>query len=209
MVDVESYGGKRGFLEHLRTRTLYALGAYPRVDRVEWPAVRRLVFVCKGNICRSPYACAKAGTLGMSAASFGLDTCGGAPADPLARENALLRGIDLSMHRSRRLEPQYLANGDLVILFEAAHRAETRRRIGDRTPFDLLGTWARPIRPHIQDPYGRSASYFQQCFDLIDINLGRLIEHMARMNAPAIRAPKTQNSHSAALPGDASDRTAL
>lgn len=205
MVDIESYGGKRGLLEHLRTRTLYALGAYRHVDWIEWSAVRRLVFVCKGNICRSPYACAKAGALGVSAASFGLDTGGGAPADPVARGNALARGIDLSTHRSRRLEPQHLATGDLVILFEAAHRAETRRRVGARMPCELLGIWSRPIRPHIHDPYGRSARYFQHCFDLIDANIAKLIEHMTQVNAPAITEAKMQNAYPAALPADAPD----
>ncbi|MGA8161147.1 MAG: hypothetical protein WCB76_10090, partial [Acidobacteriaceae bacterium] len=73
------------------------------------------------------------------------------------------------------------------IVFEPAQLAEVRRRVGDRTPATLLGIWSRPIRPHIQDPYGRSDRYFQQCFSVIDANIAKLVERMARDGAPAVR----------------------
>lgn len=175
-MDIELYGGKRGILEHIRARALYALGAYGNVRDIEWPSVRRLVFVCRGNICRSPYASFRARSLGVSAASFGLDAAEGVPADPAASKNALSRGIDLSPHRSARIESSRLAEGDLVIMFEPGQLAEVRRRIGDGVPVSLVGVWSRPIRPHIQDPYGRSDRYFQQCFTVLD----RCIFELAR-----------------------------
>lgn len=187
MIDIEMYGGKRGFLEHIKARTLCALGAYGNIRDIEWTAVARLAFVCKGNICRSPYACGKARTLGVRAVSYGLDAVGGARTDPAASKNALSRGIDLSAHESIRMESTRLAVGDLVIVFEPAQLAEVRRRVGDRTPATLLGIWSRPIRPHIQDPYGRSDRYFQQCFSVIDANIAKLVERMARDGAPAVR----------------------
>jgi protein-tyrosine phosphatase len=184
-MDIELYGGKRGMLEHIRARALYALGAYGNIRDLEWPSVRRLVFVCAGNICRSPYASHRARSLGIPAASYGLDAAEGAPADKVASKNALLRGIDLSAHRSARMESNRIADGDLVIVFEPGQLAEVRRRIGDRTPAELIGIWSRPKRPHIQDPYGRSDRYFQQCFSVIDANITKLIERMARGGAPA------------------------
>jgi protein-tyrosine phosphatase len=209
MIDVELYGGKRGFLEHLRARTLYVLGAYRSVGAIEWAAVRRLVFVCKGNICRSPYACARARSLGVTAVSWGLDASGGASADPSALKNALARGIDLSRHQSTRLESARLADGDVVIVFEPAHRIEVRRRIGDGIPASLLGIWSRPLRPHIQDPYGQTDRYFQQCFAVIDANLAKLIEHMARSGAPAVRELGTVSPSPGVAHGHPSDRTRM
>ena len=209
MVDVELYGGRRGLLEHVRTRALYAVGAYGSLREFNWGAVRRLVFVCKGNICRSPYACARARSLGVPAVSFGLETAGGFSADPAALKNAFLRGIDLSLHRSTRLDATHLANGDLIIFFEPAHRTEVRRRIGDGIPASLLGIWSRPLRPHIQDPYGRTDRYFQQCFAVIDANLTKLIEHMARSGAPAIREPRTASPPAGAAHGHPGDRTPM
>lgn len=209
MIDVELYGGKRGFLEHLRARSCYVLGAYRGVGAIEWSAVRRLVFVCKGNICRSPYACARARSLGVPAVSLGLDTSGGTPGDPGALKNALSRGIDLSEHRSTRLESTHVAEGDLVIVFEPAHRIEVRRRIGDGIPASLLGIWSRPLRPHIQDPYGRTDRYFLQCFAVIDANLTKLIEHMARRGAPAVQELGTPSPSAGAAHDNPSDRTPM
>lgn len=188
MVDIELYGGKRGMLEHIRARALYALGAYGNVRDIEWSAVGRLVFVCHGNICRSPYANIRARSLGVSATSFGLNAAEGAPADPGASKNALVRGIDLSVHYSMRMESTRLGDGDLVIVFEPAQLAEVRRRIGHRMPTMLLGICSSPSRPHIQDPYGRSDRYFQECFAVIDANIAKLVERMASGGAPAVRA---------------------
>lgn len=187
MVDIELYGGKRGILEHIRARTLYTLGAYGNVRGIEWSSVRRLVFVCRGNICRSPYASSRAQSLGLPAISFGLDAAEGAPANPAAANNALTRGIDLSAHRSARLESNRLVDGDWVIVFEPAQLVEVRRRFGSRAPATLLGIWSRPVRPHIQDPYGRSDRYFQHCFSVIDENVAELSGRMVGRGAPVAR----------------------
>ena len=186
MMDIELYGGKRGFIEHIRARAFYALGVYGNVGDIEWSNVKRLVFVCKGNICRSPYASVRARSQGISAVSFGLDAAQGALADPVASKNALLRGIDLSAHRSERMEITRLADGDWVIVFEPAQLEAFRRRVGEKIPANLLGIWSRPPRPHIEDPYGRSDRYFQQCFSVIDANIAELIEHMRRYGSPAV-----------------------
>jgi protein-tyrosine phosphatase len=185
MVDVELYGGRRGYLEHVRTRALYALGAYRSARDIEWAAVTRLVFVCKGNICRSPYASARARLLGVPATSFGLDAAEGAPADPAAWRSARSRAVDLSAHRSARLESCGITDDDLLVVFEPSQLAEIRRRRSDRMPrVTLLGIWAQPIRPHIEDPYGRSDRYFQRCFSIIDASVAELIRRMAGGSAP-------------------------
>ena len=189
MVDVELYGGRRGYIEHTLARTRHALGAYRSVRDIDWAAVRRLAFVCKGNICRSPYASARARVCGVPAVSFGLETMGDQPADSAAARNALSRGIDLSAHRTTRLETAVLADGDLIIVFEPAQLAQVQRRFGDRARATLLGIWARPSRPHIHDPYGSSDRYFQQCFAVIDGNIAKLVEYMPLSGAPAAGVP--------------------
>jgi protein-tyrosine phosphatase len=183
MLDIELYGGKRGFLEHARARVLYALGIYRNVRAINWAGVGRLAFVCAGNICRSPYASARARLLGVPSISFGLEATDGTPADPVASRIALLRGVDLSAHRSAKAESSSFADDDLIIVFEPAHLAEIWRRSRCERPASLLGVWARPVRPHIQDPYGRSDRYFQQCFSLIDANVAVLVRYMMRHHA--------------------------
>lgn len=208
MVDVELYGGRRGFVEHVRARTLYALGVYRDVLDIDWGAVRRLAFVCKGNICRSPYASARARALGVASVSFGLDAADGATADPAASRNALMRDVDLSAHRSTRLESSQIDKGDLLVVFEPWQLAECRRRAAGRLPaVSLLGVWARPVRPYIQDPYGRSDRYFQQCFSVIDANVAELVQHMAGRDTSAGADAKSACAARSSAPRQACDRT--
>lgn len=188
MIDIEMYGGRRGILEHIRAQILYVLGAYGGVDDVEWRSVRRLVFVCLGNICRSPYAWAKARSMGVACISFGLKATNGTSADPVAAKNALVRGVDLSAHRAARMDPQCLLDGDLILVFESWQVAEVRRIFGGRARVKLFGLWSTPRRPHIHDPYGHSDRYFQQCFSIIDNGVAALVAHMRRGGAPAAKA---------------------
>lgn len=209
MVDIELYGGKRGLLEHIRACALNGLGVYGSVRAIEWRAVKRLVFVCRGNICRSPYASLKARSLGVHAISFGMEAADGTPADPVASHNALFRGVDLSTHRSARIESAHLSDGDVVIMFEPSQLAAFRRRFGDRPPACLLGIWSRPVRPHIQDPYGRSDRYFQRCFSVIDANIMELASRLVSAGAPATDHMAQKIPCANALHENPSDRTSL
>ena len=194
MIDVELYGGKRGYLEHIRARALYALGAYRGAGEVDWTVIKRLVFVCKGNICRSPYASVRARALGVPAISLGLDAVDGTPADPAATRNAQVRALDLSAHRSLRMESCRISDDDLVVVVEPSQLAEVRRRSADQRPHvTLLGIWARPIRPHIQDPYGRSDRYFQQCFSIIDGSVTEIVRRIAGGSARPRSAAMRKN----------------
>lgn len=182
MIDMELYGGKKGLLAHVRARALHAIGAYTALENIDWAAIQRLVFVCKGNICRSPYASARARLLGVPAVSFGLEAVDGAPADPAALRNAHLRGVDISTHQSARMQPPRISSTDLIIVFEPWQVAQAQRNAG-QAPVSLLGIWARPIHPHVQDPFGRSDRYFQHCFSLIDANVAELVERMPMCRA--------------------------
>jgi len=117
--------------------------------------------------------------LGVTAVSFGLESKHGAPADPAAFRNALLRGVDLAGHRSARAESSSFTKGDLIIVFEPAHLAAIWR-LHPGALASLLGIWSRPVRPHIQDPYGRSDKYFQECFSIVDATVAELVRQMVR-----------------------------
>ena len=80
---------------------MYLFGKYGQFARIKWGQVKRLVFVCKGNICRSAYGEA-GGEAGVPAVSCGLQANSGSPADPIALVVSSQRALDLSLHRSRR-----------------------------------------------------------------------------------------------------------
>jgi len=169
MIDAERYGGRRAYLMHLGARTWALMGLYSRLIHINWSSINRLVFVCKGNICRSPYAAARARQEGLEAASYGLQALDGAGADSGAIRNAERRQVDLSGHRSRRLRAAEIRASDLVLLLEPRHlKTYQNMCAGHPAAVSLLGLWTRPSRPYIADPYTRSDRYFQECFSLID-----------------------------------------
>lgn len=186
MIDTELHGGRRGYIAHLRARASYALGSYRSAQTINWGAVERLVFVCHGNVCRSPYASARARALGARAISLGIEAVDGAGANEDAARNALSRGVDLKDHRSTRLNSSLILPGDLIVVFEPVHLLRlSQRSITGALGITLLGLWARPVRPHIQDPYGRSDRYFQQCFATIDHNSRELLKRLSTHGASA------------------------
>lgn len=200
MIDVQLYGGYRGCLEHIRARTMYSFGVYPGRKVVAWDSVNRLVFICKGNICRSPYAEARARLLGVRAASFGLDASPGACADAVALRNARARGVDLAAHRSAKLERTSIAQDDLLIVFEPSQLRQVYSRVDRQAQVALVGIWTPPYRPHIQDPYGRGDRYFQQCFSVIDANVMELARRIQTQRRDIADADQPGNSGSANFP---------
>lgn len=93
---------------------------------------RRMPFilvVCTGNICRSPMAegflrslLASRGAGHIDVSSVGTSGWDGSPATHEAVEAALERGVDISGHRARRLDPSHVLSADLVVGMTTAHR---------------------------------------------------------------------------------------
>lgn len=165
------YGRKSGWLRHQLASLLDRVGAHAAMRQVDWAAVSRLVFVCQGNICRSAYAEARARQSGLVAASFGLGARDGDHANPIAQEVASKRGVDLGSHRAISREHFVPRPGDLLLPMERSHLSGLA---GLGAPVTLLGLWASPPRPHLEDPYGLSRDYFDTCFGVIDDALGRI-----------------------------------
>ena len=186
MIDFQRYGGKRAYFAHLRARVLFSVGFYNSAPAVDWGSIKRLAFVCQGNICRSPYAAERAKTLGLRAISFGISAVGGACANESASRVARARGIDLSAHRSARFQATQMAPGDLILVFEPAHLRDVMdHNLSAVSGVTLLGLYTRPVWPHIYDPYGRSDSYFHQCFSVIDLSIQELAKRLSGQSAPA------------------------
>jgi protein-tyrosine phosphatase len=169
------FGGKRGLALHLLALLQMSVPWRRGVREIDWSRVERVVFVCKGNICRSPYAAAKALALGLPAVSAGLEATRDAPADKAACAQADCRGISLAAHRTARFEDLTGSAGDLVICMEPGQLRHIRAsRSGFPAQMTLLGLWAQPPRPFIFDPYGLSGDYWKTCFDVIDDAVARI-----------------------------------
>ncbi len=135
-------------------------------------SVRRILVVCYGNVCRSPYLAAilRRGLQGIDVSSAGF-VGPGRPVPSNALTLASQRGIDLSDFRSRPVSRVNPAGADLVIVMEpgqARHLSEIYRvsaaRIVVAGDLDPVISGTREIR----DPWGQSLEVFTSSFDRLD-----------------------------------------
>lgn len=133
---------------------------------------RKLLFVCVGNICRSPTAellmrHRLQDRTGVEVASAGLQALVGRPVDPEAA--ALLRGagIDPGSHAAQQATPSVLAAADLILVMEHSHQAKIAREVPQVSGKTfLLGKWCG--QREIPDPYRQSREAFEHVYQLID-----------------------------------------
>lgn len=135
----------------------------------------RLIFVCTGNICRSPYAEFVARSLGMEAISAGTNTQQGLPADRTAMVEASRRGVDMAGHLTTRWEDVELRPGDLVVAMQLRHAYAVRQRARQHDcHVVMLNAFLLPHFAVIWDPYGKPQHAYAESFDLIESGLRRL-----------------------------------
>lgn len=133
---------------------------------------RKILFVCVGNICRSPTAellmrHRLQGRPGVEVSSAGLQALVGRPVDPEAA--ALLReaGIAPDGHQARQATPSILAAADLVLVMEHAHQTRIAREVPQVSGKTfLLGKWRG--QREIPDPYRQHREAFEHVYQLID-----------------------------------------
>jgi len=131
-----------------------------------------LVFVCHGNVCRSPFAAALASSkLGrrrgdIAVASAGFIGPGRAPpAEALAAASRL--GIDLQRHRSQLVSALQFSARPLVLVM---HEGQQRALLAERPALEgrvlVLGDFdPAPIdRREIRDPWGGAAGDFDASY---------------------------------------------
>ncbi|OQB23637.1 MAG: Low molecular weight protein-tyrosine-phosphatase YwlE [Firmicutes bacterium ADurb.Bin182] len=95
--------------------------------------MKTILFVCTGNVCRSPMAEALMDDLSddypsikgrVCAASAGTMACEDARISAHAEEALSRLGIDFSRHRSRQLTSEIAKEADLILTMEAHHLDE-------------------------------------------------------------------------------------
>lgn len=153
--------------------------------------VRRLVFVCLGNICRSAYAEQVARAEGLACASLGLSTTTGAASPDEAVAAARRAGVAMAAHRACDWKDFELQAGDLLLVMEVRQARELQRRLGGRSDVQLalLGNWCRPQMPHLHDPFTLSAGYFDQCF----VRVQQAVRALAA-ELPQLRVPQSERA---------------
>jgi protein-tyrosine phosphatase len=154
-------------------RTLRALGA-----------VRGILILCHGNICRSPYAGA---VLKRRLAQHGLeavqvDSAGfmgpDRPPPEIALEVARHRGYDLQAHRSRLVTAEALAAAEFVLVMDQTQRRRLKQRLGAKPALVLLlGDFdPEPITTRaIRDPVDGPLELFEEVYNRLERCLGTML----------------------------------
>jgi len=181
------YGGKQGLVKHFGYKCWSHMGGFRDYRCIDWRRVKRVIFVCRGNICRSPYCEVKARQWGIAALSIGLQAKPGRAAQADAIRNAGLREINLQSHRAKAPHQVQMLDSDLLVAMEPWH-ADALSRLDSLSgaQITLLGLWGTSRRPYIQDPYGRSDAYFQRCFDVIDTSLESMLQRIQKNSSSGI-----------------------
>ena len=156
----------------------------------------RVLFVCLGNICRSPTAHGVFESVvnkrGMDQSIY-IDSCGtgdwhiGHAPDPRAMAEAAQRGYDLSELRARQVEPRDFEEFDYILAMDDQNLADLQAMcpatfagfLGLFLPFDANAT----VR-EVPDPYYGGDEGFSRVLDMIEAASEGLLQEICGANTP-------------------------
>jgi protein-tyrosine phosphatase len=145
----------------------------------------RIVFVCSGNICRSPLAEAMARSLfaeaGIPAVLISQGTLGlqgrSAAANSITAASEI--GVDLSGHRSQGVSLALMRIADRIVVMAPRHEDELLRADPALAPKIVrLWEYVDEDLDHIPDPVGKDLETFRAARDLIRRGLVAWIKTM-------------------------------
>ncbi|HEX2181335.1 MAG TPA: low molecular weight protein-tyrosine-phosphatase [Rubrobacteraceae bacterium] len=146
----------------------------------------RVLFVCMGNICRSPIAQGVFENVlrreGLEGEVF-VDSAGtgawhvGSPPDERAQRSAGLRGLDLSAQRARRISPEDCNTFDYILTMdEDNYHAVSSLCRGSAVVRPFLDFAADSPEREVPDPYYGGPDGFEHVLDLVEEASEGLIE---------------------------------
>jgi protein-tyrosine phosphatase len=130
----------------------------------------KVLFVCGGNTCRSPFAAGYARTLGLDAESAGLYVNEAEPF-PEGVEAASRHGVDLSAHRARSVSGELLGGHDVVVTMTRS-QLEAVGGMGAERARTLLDD------ADVADPYGRGPAAYEATYAQIAGAMPALVEEL-------------------------------
>ena len=162
-----NYGGKKAFLKYITYRVIYYILDNYNYKYLANKKIDRVVFVCKGNICRSPLAeYVFKSESKIETTSFGLDTTSYKPAHSTIVSIASKLGYNLQDHQTTAQREFIQKPNDLFVCMEPK-QADAIKKIYKTENIFLLGSFCQPQRHYLHDPYSTNEDYSKLCCELI------------------------------------------
>ena len=152
--------------------------------RPDYPGGMRILFVCTGNICRSPTAEAvMRARLAAAGLDHAVDSAGtqgfhaGQPPHVPAIRAAVARGYDLLPLRARKLERVDFRRFDLLLAMDRGHLDRMRRlTVAGPGRIGLFLDFAPGLEGRdVPDPYYGGSADFEHALDLVEAGCDGLV----------------------------------
>ena len=169
--------GSQAGAVYARLKLLDALGVRSQNTRLLGPNTHFVLFVCFGNIMRSPMAEAlfrkaarDADLRGVETSSAGLHAIPGREAYPWALSAAAEMGLPLTEHRARHLTPDLVSRADVIFAMDFQNKAELLAAYPEsRQKVLMLSAFAEgnARNREISDPYFGNLDTTRRCYVIL------------------------------------------
>ena len=150
--------------------------------------MKKILFVCTGNTCRSPMAelyfdheCARRKISGVAALSAGIATFTGLPISEGARATLATLGIDSGDFRSRALDAELAAEASMIVAMGESHRRSIVSAFPDMAAKTRLLLEFSGRSESVPDPFGSDPTVYAAVFSRMRPALDALLDRFADM----------------------------
>ena len=137
--------------------------------------MKKIMFICSGNTCRSPLAEGLFKNYlndnNISDIEVGSAGVGAFPGDEVSINSILVagnRGVDISSHRARNINPEHLLTTDLFCCMSDSHKQFLLKHCDENKIMVL----------NVADPYGRPLEIYEECVKQIESQFSEIVERI-------------------------------
>ena len=181
-------------------RLLDSVGVRPQKRERVPPSTKSILFVCFGNIMRSPMAeaifrqCTAGTHILVSAVSAGLHAIPGGAAHPRAVAASSEIGLSLAEHRAQLLSPEMVSEADVIFVMDFQNKAEVLALYPEaREKVLMLSAYADGTDRcrEIPDPYSGDLETTRRCYALLQTCIHHLSAELGAHNPDPVAPAST------------------